>query len=173
MKQLIYLLIAITAFTSCIDESFISENAKDRFAVYLLNDSKLVATEAAKRDLSTLQLASEPLFTAANMKYYKWKEHTFSVDTVCAKKIRDAAKANPSVFGIPFVVTVDRERIYLGALWLAHSSFMPSFPNVLVYFASSPLQQTFYIDLSVISSVDKRNDERIYNALKSVGILVE
>jgi len=165
---------AISLFISCVDKSLVSENNSGQVEFYLLSDIKLYATDAAKKELSALQLANEPLFTSEEISYYKWKEHGFYVDTVCAKKIRDVAKANQSVFGIPFVVTVNKERIYLGAFWFLYSSIAPSFPNIDVTFLSSPLQQKFIISPAWTDGTpERRNDVRIYQALKAEGLLIE
>jgi len=174
MKLLLVVFTAICLLNACIDKSLITENAKGRVEIYLLSDSKLYATDAAKKDLASLQLAAEPLFTSKEMSYYKWNSHEFYLDSLSAKKIRDYAKANQSVFGIPFVIRVDKERIYLGAFWFLYSSLAPSFPNIDVTFVSSPLQQKFIISPAWTDGTpERRNDVRIYKTLKAEGILIE
>lgn len=174
MKKLLSILLAICLFASCVDKSLVSENINGQVEFYLLGESKLYATDAAKKDLSLLQLAAEPLFTSKGMSYYKWNSHEFYLDSLSAIKIKEYAKANQSVFGIPFVVTVNKERIYLGAFWFLYSSIAPSFPNIDVTFLASPLQQKFIISPAWTDGTpERRNDVRIYQALKAEGILIE
>lgn len=174
MRNILLIVITISLFISCVDKSLVSENNSGQVEFYLLSDSKLYATDAAKKDLSLLQLASEPLFTSKEMSYYKWNLHEFYLDSLSAKRIREYAKANQSVFGIPIVVTVNKERIYLGAFWFLYSSIAPSFPNIDVTFLSSPLQQKFIISPAWTDGTpERRNDARIYQTLKTEGILIE
>ena len=70
--------------------------------------------------------------------------------------------------GVPFVVTVGKERIYVGTFWWSYSSMRPlncAFIEVL-----GPIP--YKIELG-IDAVDKRNDPRIINSLRKAGILVE
>lgn len=174
MRTILLSVIAISLFISCVDKSLVSENGNGRVEFYLLSDSKLLATEAAKKDLSALQLSSEPLFTSKEISYYKWNSHEFYLDSLSAKRIKEYTKANQSVFGIPFVVTVDKEKIYLGAFWFLYSSIGPSFPYIEITFLSSPLQQKFIISAAWTDGTpERRNDARIYQALKTEGILIE
>jgi hypothetical protein len=72
------------------------------------------------------------------------------------------------VGGIPFVVTVGNERIYLGAFWYAYSSLAPQVPYIEVTFNEHRICRG-WID----QADDKRNDRRIYDALKRAGVLTE
>lgn len=175
MKSIILLLCTCSLFISCVDKSLVPENAESMFSVYLLNDSKLTAVDAVKKKLSDLQLATEPLFTIENLKYYRWSNHSFMIDSTAAKKIGALAKERPTVFGIPFVITVDKEKIYLGTFWFLYSSLMPPCPATDITFTPSKVQQEFTIgrEYPMPNGNDKRNDERIYNALKSAGVLVD
>lgn len=175
MKNIFAIICVCALLISCVEKSVVQEDAKDRFAVYLLNDSSLKATDAAKAEINSLPLSSTPLFTSENLQFYKWSDHSFRVDSITAKKLGSLAKERPTVFGIPFVVTVDKERIYLGAFWFLYSSLGPPCPAIDITFTISKVQLDYNIgrEFPMPNSNDKRNDERIYSALKSAGVLLD
>lgn len=73
-----------------------------------------------------------------------------------------------SLSGIPFVVTVGSDRVYLGAFWHAYSSLAPTFPHIDLISNPHQIQRSWEP-----GSVDLRNDRRIHDALMLAGVLVE
>jgi len=82
-------------------------------------------------------------------------------------ELKDYGSLPGKSLGIPFVVIAGGERIYMGALWYAYSSLMPSYPYITVV----PL--ILKIDLNELAETDPRNDPRIYQTLKDAGVLTE
>jgi len=71
--------------------------------------------------------------------------------------------------GIPWVLTVDDERVYLGAFWYAYSSLMPQVPYIDILIEPHRIRR----DYSDGTQSDQRADPRIYRVLKNAGVLVE
>ena len=99
--------------------------APSSFSIYLAEDDKLNATDALKVDLADIKLQSKPLFTLDDFVCYSWKDHSFILTQEAVEKLPKAR-----VFGVPFVVMVNGQRIYLGAFWTHVSS--ASFANPVI-----------------------------------------
>jgi hypothetical protein len=138
------------------------------FALYLLRDPTITAQSALSQPIESLPLADSALFTARDLTSYVWATHTFSLsgnarDTFEHFLILHAKRSN-----VPFVVSVGRDRIYLGTFWWAYSSSMPP-PCALIY-ASGPYPHRIGL---ANGAIDKRTDPRIYVSLKAAGVLQE
>lgn len=95
------------------------------FGIYLLADEKMNADGALRLRLDELTLQKEPLLTPNDFVCYSWKDHSFKLTPEATVKL-----PKPQVFGVPFVVMVNGQRIYLGAFWTHASS--ASFPNPVI-----------------------------------------
>jgi hypothetical protein len=158
-------------FCSCSDNNITEAYLENGLNFYLLKDSTITAGQASNIDINDLNLAEKPFLTYKDLIHYNWKEHSFGIDSNKAKIIRNICANNITVFGIPFVVTVDQERIYLGAFWFAFSSIAPTFPHINTTFAE--LSRVLAIEKSWDSTKpDLRNDKRIYDTLIEYGLLL-
>jgi hypothetical protein len=174
MKVLCVILLSFCLFQSCSDAIVEQDTSENLVSFYLLKDSKITATEAVKTGIESLQISDKPIFTSKEMSNYNWKDHSFSVDSVTYKKLQEYSDLHKSVFGIPFVVTVGKDRIYLGAIWFPYSSIAPSFPNMYVNFITATPITKLVINKSWSDlEPDIRSDLRIYYALKGSGLLIE
>ena len=144
------------------------------FAIFLLADDEITALDASNVSLDSLILERDPLFVTDDIIQYNWSEHSLVIKTDAVHRVQCIADSHGTVFGFPFVVVVEPERIYLGAFWWAYSSVAPFFPHIELLFSlgidESPL--TLKINPSwAESNVDPRGDMRIYLALKKAGVL--
>jgi hypothetical protein len=139
------------------------------FAFYLLRDSTIATYKIFKVPLDSLALASEPLFTAQDIKTYSWSTHIFTlnpkVDSVFAPLCTLGRKSRD----IPFVIKVGNERIYLGEFYSPYSSLLP--PCAYIFISSSSPYKINYTKFA--SHPDKRSDNRIHNALQAASVLIE
>lgn len=174
MKKLLFpILISIIVF-SCSDDNITEFELESGLNFYLLSDTSLTAYKMSNQDLSELKLAPKPFISYKDINYYEWTSHTFEINLNLANKIKDLCAERSTVFGIPFVVTVDKDRIYLGAIWFLHSSIAPTLPHFFNITGFEENPQIISIRRSWNNNdKDIRNDLRIYNSLKQRGILIE
>ena len=141
------------------------------FAVYLLADPVPVG-EMAERALTTLPLRDRPLIRQTDIQSYDWDRHAMRLTPGA---IENLLRLELPVDGVPFVVTVDREPIYPGALWPAYSSL--SYHGVVIDPLLAPDGQTVRLQLGypespeLFEGEDPRGDPRIRAALETAGIL--
>ena len=81
-----------------------------------------VATDAQKQPLGTLELEDQPLIDLYSMRYYSGGSNFLAFDLGASPQQIESQLGIVSVFGAPFVVVADDQRIYLGALWTELSS---------------------------------------------------
>ncbi len=176
MKRLVVIFIFMFSIFYCErDKSPLKPSATGDFAIYLLADRTLSAVDAAKESLEALSLVGDPIISTSDLAYYKWSTHSFTLKLLAEARLRTCAKSRQSTFGIPFIVVVKDERIYLGGLWYSFSSYAPDFPTIDV--TDYVLKEEKSITLTIEKAwwgdqPDKRNDPRIYQALKASGVLI-
>ena len=160
-------MVPILAFLGC---DITNEHpSSSPFAIYRLKDSTLTAQQVWNLPLDRLALADAPFLAQDSLKSYHWQTHEFTATASVDTQLVILGRHNGSTEGIPFVVTVGHDRIYLGAFWYLYSSLSPSVPYIDVLLRSHQIQKAW----TPIDSVDGRNDTRIYSALKNAGVLVE
>jgi hypothetical protein len=145
-----------------------SEDVGGGFALYLLRDSTIVAQNAFSQTIESLALADSALFTVRDLRSYVWSTHAFSLTGSARDTFEQFLLSHGKTSGVPFVVTVGQDRIYLGTFWWAYSSSMP--PPCAVIDASGPLPHRIGL---ANGAIDKRSDPRIYISLKAASVLQE
>ncbi len=145
-----------------------SPAAVGEFAIYTLQDPKIDARAALSYPIGSLPLNSTPFLTAGDLKSYTWATHSLDLKPEFRAKWEDFQRNGGSVFGVPFVVTVGTQRIYVGTFWWAYSSLMP--PACAVVEVLGPGPYRIRMDRA---EVDNRSDGRIHSALQAAGVLVE
>ena len=174
MKKIIFfsvLIISLFSF-SCSDD-IINNNDGEGLNFFLLKDSTLTTNEIMSLNLNDLTLAEKPILSYKDLIYYNWPDHSFEIGLAKASEIKSYCENNISVRGIPFVVTVDKERIYLGSFWVGYSSLAPVFPYLEATYFTNQTPTILTIKKSWRDSEpDSRNDQRIYNSLKEYGLIV-
>jgi hypothetical protein len=141
------------------------------FAVYLLADPVPVSN-MADQDLSSLTLRDQPLIQQGDIRSYDWEKHRL---WLTPGAIHHFQRYEVPVHGVPFVVTVDREPIYSGALFPSYSSL--SYHGVAIDPLLPEDGQTVRIQLGypespeLFEGEDPRGDPRIRAVLEAAGIL--
>ena len=176
MKQLLTISVVLLLLNYCAkDKNPLKTDIYDGFAIYILADSTITATDATQQSNNSLILADAPIITDDDLNYYKWSDHSLSLKSEANERIREIAKSRQTVFGIPFIVMAKKERIYLGAFWYLFSSVAPVFPTVDVtgYVLKDYNSNVLRIEKSWIEDQpDMRGDSRIYEALVEAGVLI-
>jgi len=139
------------------------------FAIYKLADTTIQASSVWGASLDSLELNSKPFLTQTDLEAYFWSTHMFVANARVDSEFSHMKYLPGKSAGVPFVVVVDQSRIYLGAFWWNYSSSMPQ-GSFIVVGAPSP-----YVIMHRYGAPvpDKRNDPRIYDALRVGGILHE
>ncbi len=161
-------LICLCLVTQIACDSGIESAQGPEFAMYRLKDANITASQVWDQSLESLVLADNPFLAVNDLRSYKWQTHEFSVIAAVDSQLAQLRRPGP-VGGIPFVVTVGNERIYLGAFWYAYSSMIAQVPYIDIILDPHRICKC----QSVLVQDDKRNDVRIYRALKQAGILIE
>jgi hypothetical protein len=170
MKQVFFIAaICFTLLFGCKEKATESSQSVKEFAIYLLRDSTVTVSAASNRPLDSLVLAPKPLITQNDLQSYTWSTHTFTVQPAIDTLLKQMSVLGGKSSGVPFVVTVDNERIYLGALWWVYSSSI----SQVSYMYVSPISPHQIKHDSTSSKPDLRNDQRIHDALKAAGVFVE
>ena len=154
---------------SCKKESTELSTSVPRFAFYKLADSTMSATKAWTLPIDSLNLSSNPFLTEKDLTAYYWSMHSFTVHPTIDSIFSQLCMLGGKSSGVPFVVVANGSRIYIAAFWWPYSSSMPM--GAYIDACSAP---PYIINREQLASLpDLRGDERIRNALKSAGILVE
>jgi hypothetical protein len=157
----------LTYFLLACGQSTSNETSGDNFAIYLLGDSTLTAADAFAQPIENLMLAESEFISVHDLKSYNWTSHSFELNDQKRTEFENFILNSGSTSGIPFIVTVGEERIYFGTFWWHYSSAMP--PSCALIYAGGPLP--YEIKLAN-DAIDKRSDMRIFNSLKTAGVLV-
>jgi hypothetical protein len=116
MRSTILLIVVLFVGTlSCLKED---DHYKifDGFNIFLLKDENMTADEASEQELSKLVLKSQPWVSSNDIEYYDYSTHIIYLN--------NELKISDNVYGKPFVVIVNGEKQYLGAIWTLLSSSM-------------------------------------------------
>lgn len=159
--SIILLAILLLAFGCSKSES---DNAKHDFSIYLVKD--LSAKEAMSKKIEDLPLETEPILTDKEIETYNWKDHTFTIKDGFSLEQKLAGEV--PLDGKPFVVVVDGEKIYLGCFWtLISSLYFPGIPTINSVWSEKVDKNTYTIGYG-FGQNDPREDERVFEALKSL-----
>lgn len=153
--------------------SITEQDGKYNFEIYLVKGEK-----QATEDLSKIQLKNKPVITEDDIITYYWDKHILKMK----KGIIEERVGSIPVAGRRFVLVVKGERIYSGNFWTAISScWLPDTP--IIYkegtLGGHEIKEEVNQNEQLYSIVyegnlsDPRNDKRIYNALKEIGVLKE
>lgn len=184
MRKNIFLILSVLIldilFAGC---SMNIETKPDSFEIFLVKD--LSAHDAANTAIEKLVLEDEPIITLKDIPRYYWQNQIFIANKEgLSEQLRKATKTS----GLPFVVVVNDERIYLGTFWTLLSSMTP--PETPVTYIDGiwmdemhELQKDGYLNEpgknEIYFMIDTRfaenkgvKDKRIYNVMKKAGVLL-
>jgi hypothetical protein len=139
------------------------------FALYL-PAQKLSPHQLSGVDLADLELEDTPILSVDDIVAYSRETHEIELTASAYERIE---QLEAPVDGIPFVVCVGRDPIYLGAFWPLYSSLI--FDGVVIQMPlmdEPTIQITLgYPSSSFFAGEDPRSDPRILQALAQAGRL--
>ncbi len=153
---------------SCTHSTSNDQASQETFGIYLLKDSTITAGGAFLQPIDSLTLTTSAFLSLNDLTSYVWSTHAFELTDESRTTYERFLISHRRTSGVPFVVTVGNDRIYVGTFWWAYSSSMP--PACAVIEAVAPLPYRIRL---ADGAIDRRNDSRIYSSLKSSGVLVE
>ncbi len=172
MKILLQLLGLLVLAGGCV-----AEEAPSSFSISLVRPAMSCA-DARSLSLADLAVAErEPLVTSSALKDYTWDSHMFHVDE---NSLPHEWQSLFTVAGRVFLVMVEGEPIYAGALVSTFSSFSCFLPVVAMpRWSHTPETETgdsVTLEISLgyptsdyFEGADPRSDTRILNALRDAG----
>jgi hypothetical protein len=167
MKGRIILLLVFSALLFNCSNSTSPVIQDSELGIYLLKDTLINSKDAMEIALESLELQSDPILDIEDIISYNWVEHIIKVSSINFEKVKSIKNKIKSTYGLPFVVAVGKDKIYLGNFFPLYSSLMyMDLPHIDV----APLTE-IKIFKAPLDIEDKRNDERIYSVLKESGKL--
>ena len=134
------------------------------FGLYLVRN--MTGPQAAEIPLERLVLDSTPILSDEDIRLYQWSGHVLNLHDEQAFLER---LPNVPTHGLPFVVMVNGERIYLGAFWTSFSSLSTELPVIDVFLPPLAIKPGYPWDQ--VQDPDPRNDPRIRSVFKVLGKL--
>ena len=134
------------------------------FGIHLVRN--MTGPQAAEIPLDRLVVDSTPILSDEDIRLYRWADH--ELDLQDADAFLDRLPDVP-VQGLPFVVMVNGERIYLGAFWTSYSSWSTDLPVIDVIMNPLAIKPGYPWDQT--RDPDPRQDPRIRSVLKVLGKL--
>ena len=168
MKHPIILIALVTALLCPLNSN--PANPKFGFAIYKLRDSTITGHQAYKLSVNDPELEPVPLLTDNDIKTYQWSTHSFVLNPRSDSLLQAMATWPYKSEGVPFVVTVSAQRVYVGSFWWWYSSSIPEGVHINLP-PFGPYRLNFLPEHA--TQPDKRSDQRIYDALQAAGVLVE
>ena len=140
-----------------------NQNGENEFGIYLLLDKSITTSEAKTINLGLLKLQTEPIICLDDIISYDWSTHTIDLQTEAFERFKSLDTMNVSTYGLPFLVLVGNERIYLGNIYPMYSS--------LYHFDLPTINVAPFIDMKIEKPLDEfedtRTDSRIFEVLKN------
>jgi len=164
----LYQLIPATAFAAKAAKLTTQPASRPAIGIYIVTDHpKGIPFE--KTPLADFTLAAEPLVSEADIFTYDWGTHTIRVNRQAVAD-RVLNRKGP---GGHFVVVVDGQRLYRGAMVSMLTSIVPSVPIINVGLTADQWQPKFAIRIYPPpgDAADPRSDDRLKRALLALNKL--
>lgn len=179
--KLIFFMILITVSLVACNNNSVDKNTLE---IYLVSDE---LPQSENIDINSLTLEKTPLLTLDDIQKYYWEKQVFiTKEGLLLERLSEFDKVAVSVYGLPYVLVVNDERIYMGKLWSGLSSVWPYSPSITIdmpfpvatdgmEYDLQPDQQLYcvYWDNKATDTEHMVFDERIYEALNEKGLLCE
>jgi hypothetical protein len=149
-------------------ESGTNPSPVNEFGIYLL-DTAISARTAWSLPLESLPLVPEAFIRARDLSEYQWSTHAFTPSPALDSVLKQMEGLRGQSWGVPFVVMVGKQRIYLGAFWWSYSSLAPQVPYIDLITPQPHRIKPAWLPLQP----DPRGDPRIRESLQAAGILKE
>ena len=129
---------------------------------YLLADSMMTTVQAQQIALESLTINDQAVLSINDIVTYQWSDHSLELTNDAFNRFKSTENKIKSVLGLPFVVVVKGEKVYLGNIYPGYSSYRPQdLPYVMVM----PFVSFKILRAPDSTVADKRIDSRIYDAL--------
>jgi hypothetical protein len=144
-------------------------SSEPEFAVYL-PAQKLSPQQLSGVGLADLELEDTPILSVDDIVAYSRETHEIELTASAYERIE---QLEVPVDGIPFVVCVGRDPIYMGAFWPLYSSLIFDGVVIQMPLMDEPVIQITlgYPSSSFFTGEDPRSDPRILQALAQAGRL--
>jgi len=140
------------------------------FGIYLLRDTTLTTSDVKEISLKSLIVQDEPLINITDIVEYNWEYHIIILTSEAFERFGKVEGKIKSTDGLPFIFIAEGQKIYLGNIYPAYSSyihidlpFITVAPFTEMRMARAPSQEV----------EDKRNDDRIYSVLQEYDKIVQ
>ena len=147
----------------------------EAFAIYRLDDPDISADEAVDLPIDSLELYHNPLVDLGTLAYYDADDHTLVFGGWRSAEYVRNQLPDVGVRGLPFVVVVNGERIYLGAFYTMLSSIGFEYPVIIIDPPVSPNDRLIiernYAAEPPPGTPDPRSDPRLVELLHAAGKL--
>jgi hypothetical protein len=150
-----------------------AQSQQNTFAIYLLAEPTDTRTLAQNQGWwKQVALSSAPVISEADIISYDFSNHAMKLGPEAIKRLPE-----PPVTGIPFVVVVNRERIYQGAFYTSLSSISYARPVIVVDNPDATQPREAGVLLieraypAKMKGEDLRSDQRIKSTLKQLNKL--
>jgi len=168
MNKYTFIVLIITAlFYGCNDSTGPSND--DAFGIYLLRDSTLTTSDAKILPIKSLNVQEKPIISTTDIIEYHWADHIIILTTEAFERSKSIEGKIKSTYGLPFLVLVGEQKIYLGNIYPAYSSYIHI---DLPYIRVAPFIEMRIAKAPSQDVEDKRNDDNIYSALQRYNKIV-
>ena len=160
-KRMIFVITSVLLI-QCSDSTS-SNNRENDFGIYLLKDTLLTTSDVRSKNLKLLEIQSEPIINLQDIISYDWSLHKLNLQSEAFQRFKNLDTKGISTYGLPFIILVQGESIYLGNIYPCYSSlFHGDLPSINV----APFTE-MRINRALDEFDDKRVDQRIYIILQS------
>jgi len=161
MKKLILLVIIFGIFNFCCENS--NSPNDDDFGIYLLSNTSLTTLDAKEISIKSLAVQNEPIIDITDIVTYNWEEHLITLTSEAFEHFGNVENKIKSTYGLPFIFIAEGDKIYLGNIYPAYSSYVHiDLPSITVApFIEMRIERSPSQDVE-----DKRNDDRIFSILQ-------
>lgn len=163
------LLLSVAAFMSSCEKSLSPETELgEGLCIYAVNPSSLPEDNYVM-DVSKAEIAGDPIISYSDIASYDIDKHTLTLT------VPHDFYTRQDLFGTPFVVTLDSEKIYGGWFWSSLSSAICNWVVINLLPPTEELEENQiritlgYPNESFFVGFDPRNHPRILNRLAHDG----
>jgi hypothetical protein len=176
MKHLFPFLALLVVFSACSrDRNPFGLDSKAGFALHFLADSTLGPGQVLERDIRSLPITAEPWISSEDVDMVDFSSHLVYLKGPVRDWFALFPEASLPTVQKPFVAVADGQPCYVGFLWGAALSSIPSAPTILAFpFPGPDSCDVIAIEKNRLPASgqenDERNDPRIRDALIRTGI---
>ena len=162
ISRILTILIIAFFISQCSSPADNNNHVKDSFGIYLLKDSTITTSKANSYQIEMLEVQDNPIINLVDIRSYDWANHTIDLKPEAFDRFKKIEQRMISTDGLPFIVIVDAERIYLGNIYPCYSSCMHvNLPYIII----APFLEMKINRAPLDEIEDIRNDARILRKL--------